>query len=155
MRIEFRAAVLISLLTLLWLSIEYAIGLQDRFIAIYPFVTLLSIVIPVYCYRKAFTEKSMQLHGNLNFKQGFISGLGITFFTSLLCILVQIAFVKGINPDFISTMLDHAVSDAHQRPEVAAAFINTQAYVIGSVLLTFVSGLFITLILSAVMRTPK
>src|SRR5690349_12287643 len=40
--IEFRYAVLISLLTLLWLILEYVLGLQDRYIAFQSYVSLLA-----------------------------------------------------------------------------------------------------------------
>ena len=51
-KIEFRYAVLTSLVVLLWLITEYAVGLQDTYIFFHPYVSIVvAIVIPLITYR--------------------------------------------------------------------------------------------------------
>ena len=56
-KIEFRYAILTSLCTLLWLILEYTVGLHDNYIAWHPYVTMLAIIIPIITYRLALIEK--------------------------------------------------------------------------------------------------
>ena len=140
---------------LLWLSVEYEIGLQDRFLSLYPYLTLLSIVIPFWCYHRAFKEKIAQLEGNLTLKQALASGLIITFFSCLLALPVHILFYKQINPDLLPAMFDYAVNVMHLRPEVAANVVNYKSYLMSSVSDSLISGLLVTVILAYRMRTVK
>ena len=139
---------------LLWLSLEYMVGLQDTYIAFYPYVSLLSVVIPVVCYRMALKEKIEKL-GKLTFKQAFISGLIITLFTCLLAVPVQLVFHKFINPDFFETMIQYSAKSSKLPIETAAMFYNIGSSIIESVLFTIVTGIIISLVFALWMRTEK
>ena len=153
-KIEFRYAVLTSLVVLLWLITEYAVGLQDTYIFFHPYVSIVvAIVIPLITYRLAFIEKLEQKFGKLTFGQVFLSGFLITIFTCILAVPVQLGFHKLINPDFFETMILYTSRHSKQTLEQAAMFFNLRSYIAESVLTTFLIGNMVSLILAFRMRT--
>ena len=128
-KIEFRYAVLTSLVVLLWLITEYAVGLQDTYIFFHPYVSIVvAIVIPLITYRLAFIEKLEQKFGKLTFGQVFLSG-------------------------FLKTMILYTSRHSKQTLEQAAMFFNLRSYIAESVLTTFLIGNMVSLILAFRMRT--
>jgi Protein of unknown function (DUF4199) len=154
-KIEFRFSVLTALLTLLWLILEYVVGLQDTYIALHPYVSLIAFIIPVFTYRLALIEKLDQKSGKLTFSQAFLTGLLMTVFIAILSIPVQLAFHKLINPDFFSNMILYAVQKTKATPEQAAIFFNLKSYITESVIEYFVIGIIVSLALAYRMRTVK
>ena len=154
-KIEFRYAVLTSLVMLLWLIIEYAVGLQDTYISCYPYVSLLAFLIPVFTYRLGLIEKIDQKFGKLNFPQAFLSCFLMNVFVCLLYIPVHLVFLNVINPDFFSNMLQYTVKNGHQTLEGAAYYFNISTFITETVLTNFVTGTIISLILAWRMRTVK
>lgn len=147
LRIEIRYAVLISLLTLLWLSVEFMVGLHDVYITYHAFTNWLALLIPVVCIRMALSEKADQLDGRLSYKQAFASGFLVAFFAAVLAVPVQIVFHKLINPDYFDTMIKVAVNHAENAKhnamrarEEAALYYNLTSYIIQSGLLMLVFG---------------
>ncbi len=147
LKIEIRYAVLISLLTLLWLSVEFMVGLHDVYIAYHMYTNWLALLIPVVCIRMALNEKADQQNGKLSFKQGFGSGFMVAFFAAVLAVLVQFVFHKLINPDYFDTMIQVAVNHAENAKqngmrarEEAALYYNLTSYIIQSGLLMLVFG---------------
>jgi len=154
-RIEFRYSVLTSLLILLWLILEYVAGLQDTYIHLHPYVSLLAFLIPVFTYRRALHEKIEEKFGKLSFVQAFLSGFILTIFVSLLSIPVLLTFHKLINPDFFNSMIYFAVKSGKTSPEQAAIYFNLKSYITESVIGYFLIGTVISLILAFRMRTVK
>ena len=147
LKIEIRYAVLISLLTLLWLSVEFMVGLHDVYIAYHMYTNWLALLIPVVCIRMALNEKADQQNGRLSFKQGFGSGFMVAFFAAVLAVPVQVIFHKLINPDYFDTMIQVAVNHAEnvkqngmRAREEAALYYNLTSYIIQSGLLMLVFG---------------
>ena len=64
-RLELRYAMLITLLMLLWLALEFMVGLHDTYIQYHPYVTMFAILIPVVCSRMALKEKQELHNGKL------------------------------------------------------------------------------------------
>ncbi len=92
LRVEFRYAILVSLLMLLWLSLEYVVGLHDSYIQFHPYVTMIALLIPIICIRLALVEKKDDLNGRITFKKALISGLIITVFAAIFAVPVQYLF---------------------------------------------------------------
>jgi hypothetical protein len=155
-KIELRYAVLTSLVMLLWLIIEYTVGLQDTYIALQPYVSIImATLIPVVTYRLALIDKLEQNFGKLTFGQAFGSGLLITIFSGLLLIPIQIGFHKLINPDFFETLILYTSTHSNRRVEEVAMFINLKSYIAATVGISLVIGTVVSLILAFRMRTEN
>lgn len=155
LKIALRYAVLISLLMLLWLSLEYMVGLHDRLAAFHPYVTLLSLAIPVYCLRKALNDLQDEEPRPLTFRQALVTGLLITFFSAVLAVPTQIIFHQLINPDFFQNMKEYAVQraislheDADKARQAAEMYFNLGSYLTQSVFATLLGGGILSLLMA-------
>lgn len=162
LRIELRYAMLISLLMLLWLAVEFLVGLHDTYIAYHPYFTLLALIIPVVCSRMAVTDKTEELNGRINFKQAFTTGTIVAVLAALFSVPVQLVFHFLINPDFFTGMIDHAIRhaelnnlDVSKATADATAYFNLQSYLLMSFIGTLVFGLLLAAFMAWRMRTVK
>lgn len=153
LRIELKAAMLITLLMLLWLALEFMVGLHDRFIAYHPYLTLLALAIPVIITRMAIISKRDELNGKINFRQAFFSGSVIAVITAVLSVPSQYVFHYLINPDFFDNMIKYAVANEKSTPEQAAHYFNFQSYLVQSVGGTLLFGLVVALAAAYFSRT--
>lgn len=152
-RLELKAAMLITLLMLLWLALEFMVGLHDRFIAYHPYLTMLALVIPVIITRTALVARREELRGEMSFRQALVSGLTIAAMCAVLAIPAQLIFHYLINPDFFDNMIKYAVETGKSSPEEAAHYFNMQSYLIQSVMGTLIFGVVIALIAAYMLRT--
>ena len=155
-RIEMRYAVLISLLMLLWLSLEYMIGIQDKFIQWQPYVNLLSfVVLPSICIRLALRDKLDQDDKKSAFKDIFLVGFLVSFFAAVLSIIVQLVFFKLINPDFFDAMIEYQTGMGKLHHEEAHLYFNLAATIIRAGFLTLLLGTIASAIWAARLRNDN
>lgn len=161
-RLEIRYAVLISLLMLLWLAIEFMLGLHDNYIQYHPYVTMFALVIPIAGSYLAIKSKREEQNGHITFKQALRTGIVIALFSALFTVPVQLAFHFIINPDFFDNMIAYAVKhaellkmDAGKATADAQNYFSLSSYITMSFLGTLVFGSLIALILALVMRDRK
>ena len=161
-RIEIRYAVLITLLMLLWLAVEFMVGLHDVYIQYHPYVTMFALIIPIVCSRMAVQERIEQLNGKITFKEAFLTGFLIAFFAAVLAVPSQIIFHKLINPDFFDSMISYTVKraetlnmDTSKARKEAEMYFNLTSYIVQSGLGTLVFGTLIALVMAWRMRTVK
>lgn len=146
-RIELKYGVMISLLSLLWLSLEFMVGFHDIHIAHHPYVSLLSLIIPVLVMRHALQERKIE-SGQLTFRQAFTSAMIITFITTMLAAPVQLVFHKIVNPDFFMNMIEYAVTQRKLSPNEAARYFNFGNYAMQSVTGSLVVGTVVSMLLA-------
>ncbi len=161
-KLEIRFAVLMSLLMLLWLSLEFMVGLHNAYIPYHPYVTMLSLFIPIVCSRMVLLEKTEQLNGKIDFKQGFKTGLTVVLFAAVLSIPVQLTFHYLINPDFFDDMRAYSIKrammlglDVVKAKADAVSFFNLTSYLLQSFFGTLIFGSLIAAVMAWRMRTDK
>lgn len=155
LRIELKAAMLISLLMLLWLSLEFMVGLHDVFIAYHPYVTMLALIIPVVVTRYALLSKKEEQNGHITYRQAFVSGLIIALMCTVLAVPMHYIFHYLINPDFFDNMIHYAVANKKSTPEQAAQYFNFQSYLMQSIGGTIIFGLLVAVIAAYFVRTKQ
>jgi hypothetical protein len=162
MMLELRYAILLTLLTLLWLAVEFMVGLQDKYAGLHLAATILAFIIPVVVYRLAIKEKREQLNGRITFRQALQAGLLITALSAVFVIPEQLIFHTLINPDFFDSMIHQAVlrasqtnKDVNEARAAAEMYFNLKSYVIESVLVTLLAGSIIAFAAALRMQTPK
>jgi hypothetical protein len=154
-RLELRYAMLITLLMLLWLALEFMVGLHDAYIQYHPYVTMFAILIPVVCSRMALREKQELHNGKLPFKSALRTGMLITAFSAALAVPSQLIFHYLINPDFFDNMIKYSVQHGKQNMEQATMYFNLTSYMVQSVIGTLVLGTIINFIMAWRMRTDR
>jgi membrane protease YdiL (CAAX protease family) len=163
LKIEIKYTVLISLLMLLWLSLEFMIGLHEKpLIAYHPYITMFALFIPIICAMLAVNEKREFLEGRITFKQAFLTGLLIAVFTTLVSPLIQWIFFAVVNPDFFDNMIAYSIERAHankmteqQAQKVAVGYFNLQSYIIQSALFSFIGGIIIATVVAVIKRSKS
>ncbi|MFN0119823.1 MAG: DUF4199 domain-containing protein [Blastocatellia bacterium] len=155
MKTEIKWGVIFSAVQLLWLAGEYMAGLHDKYIARHPVLTMLFVIPAVLMMVLAVREKRRELGGQLDFKQAFMCGVGVSVVTAFLAPLVQFIFHRIINPGFFSGMIRYAVDNQKSTLEQAQAFFTLQSYIFQSVVGALVMGTITSLVIAAFMRpTP-
>lgn len=159
LKIEIRYAVLMSLLMLLWLSLEFMVGLQEQY---HRYVTMFALIIPIVCSRMVLRDKLEQLNGKIDFKQGLKTGITVVIFAALLSIPVQLAFHFLINPDFFDDMRAYSIKrammlglDVAKAKADAIAYFNLLSYLLQSFFGTLIFGSIIAAAMAWRMRTDK
>ncbi len=162
LKIEIRYAVLISLLMLLWLSLEFMVGLHDTYIQYHPYVTMFALIIPIVCSRMALKDKLEQFNGKLDFKQAFKTGVIIAALAAVFAIPVQFVFHYLVNPDFFDNMISYSVTramatgtDVTKAKAEATSYFNFTSYLLMSVFGTLIFGSVIAAVMAWRMRTNK
>jgi phosphotransferase system glucose/maltose/N-acetylglucosamine-specific IIC component len=155
MKTEIKWGLIFSLVQLLWLSLEYAVGLHDRYISLHLFLSLLFIIPAFVMMILAIAEKRRSLGGSIGFKQAFLCGLGVSVVVSLLAPLNQFIFHRFINPSFFENMIDYMTSTGRSTLEQANAVFNLKSYMLQASMGAIVAGVITSLILAAIMRDRK
>ncbi len=162
LKLELRYAVLMSMLMLLWLSLEFLVGLHDTYIQFHPYITMFSLVIPVVCSRMVLRDKKEDLNGKISFQQGLRTGLTVTVMAAFFAIPVQLIFHFLINPDFFDSMRAYAVNramllnmDVAKAKADAISYFNLTSYILMSFFGTLVFGSIIAALMAWRMKTHK
>lgn len=129
--IEIRWAVQFSLLTLVWMILEKSLGWHDQLIAKQAIYTNLFGIVAIAVYVFAILEKKKKYyHGKMDWKQGFLSGLVLSFVIAMLSPLVQYITFTYITPEFFEHMKTHVITHKIQTPEQADTFFNLKSYIL-------------------------
>lgn len=144
-----RFSTLSGLLSLLWLAFEFMLGLHDSYIEYHPYITMLGLVIPVgimYAFMKDFGQQSVQ---SPTFGQYFLQGLFLALLMGVVAAPVQLVFHYVINPDFFENMISYALANGYFKTvQEATAEFNFNAYLLKSVIGSFVFGVILALLMA-------
>ncbi len=147
--------IIYALASLLWISMEYALGFQTKYADIQPFVTLLFLIPAVYILYRGMKSHRVIVHERqapFNYFMAFMSGFNITVIATLLSPVVSYIFHSYINPEFFDTMIRESVSSMRMTEDMAKAYFNQQSYIQQSIVGGLISGSIISAVLAMFMR---
>ena len=137
---ELKWGVIFSVMGLVWLTLEYLVGLHGRFIAWHPYLTNLVAIPSVIIMVLAILEKRRVLGGNISFKQAFLCGLGVSLVVAVLSPITQFIFHRLINPGFFENAIRYGVEQG--KP----------SYMLQSVLAAIIIGSITSLVIAAMIK---
>ncbi len=153
--IEIKWAIRFTLLTLAWAIGEKFIGLHDQYIALYGLCTNLIAIPALLFYIMALKEKKKYFFNNeMNWSQGFISGVVLSFFIALLSPMAQFAIYSNITPHFFDTIIEYKVKH-HMDLAVAKKYFNLNSYMLQSAFGDLSTGITAGALISLVIRNKK
>jgi hypothetical protein len=155
MKIEIKWGLIFSLVALLWVVLEYAVGLHGRYISWHPYLTNLFVIPAFIMMFLAIREKQRVLGGSITFKEAFLCGLGVSVIVAILAPAIQYIFHRFINPSFFENAVNYAVGSGKATPEQANAYFNLQSYMLQSSLGALVAGVITSLIIAAILRSKN
>ena len=152
--IEIKWAIQFSLLTLVWMIIEKSVGLHDQYIskqAIYTnFFAFIAIAVYVLALRD---KKKNYYHNKMDWKQGFLSGLVLSFIIAVLSPLVQYITFTFITPNFFANIIEYAVSHKIQTQAQAETFFNLKSYLLQGIFGALSMGVITAAMVAFVLKT--
>lgn len=152
--IEFRWAIQYSLLSLVWLIVEKSFGLHDDRIAQQAIYTNLFAFVGVTVYYLALRDKKKNYYaGRMDWKQGTVSGIALTFLITALVPLVQYVGYNYISPTFFEHMITYAVQSKHMKPAQAEMFFNLNSYTIMGIFNALSMGVITAAVVALLLKT--
>jgi len=151
--IEIKWTVLFFVISLFWMVLERLAGLHDKNIELHSFITNLFGLVALIVYVLALLDKRKNFYeGKMNWIQGFITGLIITFGITLLTPLSQYITVTLISPHFFDNMIAYSVESGKMTGEQAHEMFNMQSYMIQSTMFAPVAGIITSAIVAVFTR---
>jgi hypothetical protein len=143
--------------------LEFFLGFHTTRIDYHPFITWLSIAIPIAgIYWSMKVKRDREYAGKISFVQALKSGLVVTAIMSLLGPIMVFVYVSAINPLFFSTMLAHSkvmieglnisVVDKEKMIEESTRNFSTSSYVIQSFIGSLIMGAVLSILTAALMK---
>jgi len=151
--IEIKWTILFFVISLFWMVLERLAGLHDKHIELHAIITNLFGLVAIIIYALALLDKRRNFYeGKMNWIQGFITGLIITFGITLLTPLSQYITVTLISPHFFDNMITYSVESGRMTSEQAHEMFNMQSYMIQSTIFAPVAGIITSAIVAVFTR---
>lgn len=148
-KIEIKWAIIFAIMSLLWMVLEKAVGLHDAHIDKHVIYTNFIAIPAIAVYVFGLLDKRKNFyHGKMTYLQGFISGLIITAFVTVLSPLTQYITSTFITPDYFQNAIAYRVSSGKTTQEAAEAYFNLESYIIQGLIGAPIMGLLTTAIVS-------
>jgi len=154
--IEIKWAIAATVLSLLWIFLEKSLGLYDANLKWQPLFSMLIgfVVIPLY-YLAIRDKKKNFYNGIITWKQGFFTGLIMTFFIMISSPLCQYLSHNFIAPDFFEKAITYTVNSKRMTQTDAEAYFNLNSYITQSVSMMLSFGVMISGIVSYLLKSKN
>ena len=130
-KLEIKWGLIFVGMTLLWLVLERIGGLHGKHIDKHAFFTNLIMIPAVIIFVLALREKRDKvLGGAMSFKQGFVTGLIITFIITVLSPITQSIVSLVITPGYFQNAIEYAVREGKMSREMAEGYFSLRSYII-------------------------
>ena len=140
--IELKWAIIFTIVTLCWMLLEKTLGWHDEQIADHAWLTLFFMPFAVLMYVLLMREKRRRVFKNtLSWKQGFIAGLIMTVFVTILSPLSQYITHNYITPKYFENVKNYSVTNDLMTIEVANEYFNFNNYMMQAAIGAFVIGI--------------
>jgi hypothetical protein len=138
---EIKWAIIFILMMLSWMALERLGGFHDVRIEQHAIVTNFIFIPAVAVYVFAFLDKRRNvLMGEMTYKQGFISGLIISLFVTIVSPLTQLITSAFITPHYFENVINYTVSNGLKTEAEARDYFNLNHYIIEGLIFTPVMG---------------
>jgi len=152
-QLEIKWAFIFFSMMLLWMLGEKLAGLHDEHIAAHATWTMMVMFPAIAVYVFALLDKRKTAYnGFMTYKQGFLAGVWITGFVTLLSPLTQWLTTAVISPEYFTNMSAYAVEQGLMTAEAAADYFSISSYLKQTVIFTPVMGVITTAVVAIFTR---
>lgn len=154
-KIEMKWAIIYSLAYIIWMFVEKQLGWHNESVRYQPIYNLLFTPISVFLYTLCLVDKKRNHYkGELDWKQGIISGIVLSVLITVLNPAVLYITHNHISPDFFQNAIEAAVGKNITLQE-AQAHYNINNAISNSVFEKLSFGVVIAAIISYFVKTKK
>ena len=151
--IEIKWGIIFSVVSLLWMYLEKALGWHDELIAKHAIYTNFFGIVAIVIYVLALLDKRKNFFGDkMNWSQGFISGIVVSIVVAILTPLAQYITHTFVTPDYFTNIIDHAVERGSMTREAAEEYFNLTSYILQSFFFALVVGVVTSAIVALFVR---
>lgn len=157
LKIEIKWGILFSIMTLLWMVLEKLSGLHSKYIDYHLYLTNLFAIPAIWFMVLALKEKrELFYNGQMNYKQGLVSGLILSVIIALLSPLTQWVISYVISPEYFPNVIRRSVEIGYYKSTAEAeANFNYLNYARQSAIGALGMGIVTTAIAMIFLRTKK
>ena len=156
-KIELKWAVIFSIMVLLWMVLEKAVGLHDRYLDYHLYLTNLFAIPAIIVMVLALKDKKKSFyHGKMTYKEGLISGIVLSVFIALISPVTQWITSYVITPDYFPNVIKRSVELGYYKTTAEAeAQFNYTNYAIQGAIGALIMGIITTAIAMIFIRSKK
>ena len=152
--IEIKWAIISIIIFLAWMTLEKQLGFHDEKLKWQMVFTLLILIPTFIIYFLALRDKKKNYYQNkMNWKQGFISSIVISFVVAIFSPISQFITHEFITPDYFEKMISLSVESKRMTLEQAQNYFNLSAYIWQSISGGISMGVVIGAIVAYLIRT--
>ncbi|GAB3966647.1 hypothetical protein GCM10028806_07420 [Spirosoma terrae] len=155
--IEGKWAILLSLMSLLWVALEKLAGLHGEYIDYHLYLTNLFAIPAIWVMVLALKDKKKNVFGGqMSYRQGLISGIILSVLISLMSPLTQWITSNLITPDYFPNVIKRSVELGYYKTTAeAAANFNYKNYAVQGAIGALIMGILTTAIAMFFVRTKS
>ena len=128
--LELKWAINFSIASLLWMILEKTLGWHDQYLAKQMLYTNLFAFVAIAIFVFALLEKKKkEYNGVITWKQGFISGMILSFIIAVFSQLVNYITYNYITPGYFDKMINLIVSEKKQTVEQVTSLYNMKSFI--------------------------
>lgn len=154
MSTEWRWGLITGAATILYLLLEWALGIHDPAAPEeQTWSTFIAVLIPTLGITMGIREKrNCNPRGELSYGKGFLTGIWITLIVAGISVLFQLLYHLVLNPGYLEEARAVAAEriDSEQVMAMGDWFFTLESYLLQTLVGTLVTGLIISLIAAAV-----
>jgi hypothetical protein len=157
LKIEIKWAIIFSVVSLLWMLLEKLCGLHGKYIDYHLYLTNLFAIPAIIVMVMALKDKKKSFYGGqMNYKQGLISGIVLSVIIALISPLTQWITSYVITPEYFPNVIKRSVEIGYFKTTAEAeANFNYQNYAIQGAIGALVMGVVTIAIAMIFLRTKK
>jgi hypothetical protein len=157
LKIEIKWATIFSVVSLLWMLLEKLCGLHGKYIDYHLYLTNLFAIPAIIVMVMALKDKKKSFYGGqMNYKQGLISGIVLSVIIALISPLTQWITSYVITPEYFPNVIKRSVEIGYFKTTAEAeANFNYQNYAIQGAIGALVMGVVTIAIAMIFLRTKK
>jgi hypothetical protein len=154
--VEIKWALIFAVMQMLWMLLERLVGLHSEHIDKHPVYTNFIAIPSILIYFFALYEKRIKCYGDyMPWKNGFLSGLIMTVFITLLTPLILYISVTFITPDFFSNAIKYAVATEKSVQADAEKYFSFGNYLVQSLIGAPLMGILTSAVVAVFTRGKK
>jgi len=156
-RIEFKWAIIFSVMGLLWMVLEKVSGLHSTYIDYHLYLTNLFAIPAIWVMVLALKDKKKSYYkGEITYLQGLRSGIILSLIIAAISPLTQYITSYIITPEYFPNVIKRSVEIGYYKTAAEAeANFNYKNYAIQGAIGAFVMGVITTAVVMVFIRTKK
>ena len=156
-KIEFKWAIIFSIMGLIWMVLEKFSGLHSTYIDYHLYLTNLFAIPAIWVMVLALKAKKKKFYGGqMSYKQGLISGIILSLIIALLSPLTQWITSYIITPEYFPNVIKRSVELGYYKTtEEAQANFNYTNYAVQGAIGALVMGIVTTAIAMIFIKTKN